>query len=95
MTGRHIWTMMARLYMSSVRCTLTWHTCMSDRSNRLSRSADWLNPSFDFSVVLIRTLDSQFLALRHGYDQMIPSVHMSADVDSESRNAEHRSVLPN
>ncbi len=68
---------MARLYMSSVHFTLTWHTCMSDRFNRLSHSADWLSHSFDPSVVLIRTLGSQFLALRRDYDQVIPSVHTS------------------
>ena len=67
--------MMARLQMGSrVHFTLTWHTGMSDRSNRLSHSADWLNLPFDPSVVLIRTLGSQFLALRHDHDQAIPSV---------------------
>jgi len=67
--------MMARLHMDSrVHFTFTWHTCMSDRSNRLSHSADWLNLPFDPSVVLIRTLGSQFLALRHDYDPVIPSV---------------------
>lgn len=84
---------MARLCMSSVHFTLTWHTCMSDRSNKLSHSADWFSHSFDPSVVLIRTLGSQFLALRHDYDQVIPSVHVSPYVDSDARNAERLSIL--
>lgn len=86
--------MMAWLYMNSrVLFTLTWHTCMSVRSNRLRHSADWLNHPFDPSVVLIRTLGSQFLALRHKHDQVIPSVHISTYVDSAAKNVEHRSLL--
>ncbi len=84
---------MARLHMSSVHFTLTWHRCMSDCSNRVSLSAGWLSRSFDPSVVLIRTPGSQFLALRYDYDQVIPSVHMSTYVDSDARNAEQLSVL--
>ena len=85
---------MARLHMSNLHFTITWHTCMSDRSNKLSHSADWLDHSFDLSVVLIGTLGSQFLALRHNYDRVIPSVHVNTYVDSGARNIEHRSLLP-
>lgn len=68
---------------------------MSDHSSRLRYSADWLDHSVAPSVVPIRTLGSQFLALRRDQAQAIPLIHIDAQyVASEVRNTEPRNRLP-